>query len=152
MSLNPSIRRILLIDDDIDDYIFFRDALEMVDPSVELLHLPSASRVQTDDTWKTPDILFLDINIPDSNGFDVLKSIRGKGFSLPIVMYSTASNPLYVERAYQEGASLYFPKPDSMRALEESLRRLLGFNWSDPEMVKENYKQHNSYRVFSVKD
>lgn len=66
-------------------------------------------------------------------------------------MYSTAHNPSYVTRAYEAGASVYFPKPDSYRTLIDSLTYLLrNLNWGDPTAVRGQFVQGDQYRVFSL--
>ena len=147
---HPSIKKVLLIDDDADDVMFFEDALRKVDSSLEVWHFSSAKDMPAAEHCIPPDLLFLDINMPDINGFEWLKIIREKGHSFPVIMYSTASNPSFVERAYQEGANVYFPKPDNLRTLQQSLNCLLNFNWSEPDKVTESFHQNGVYRVFNL--
>jgi DNA-binding NarL/FixJ family response regulator len=65
-------------------------------------------------------------------------------------MYSTASNPAFVQRAYSEGANVYFPKPESFKTLQESLKQLLNLNWQEPRKVTEDYCSDGQYKVFSL--
>jgi DNA-binding response OmpR family regulator len=149
-SLSPSIRKVLLIDDDKDDCIFFEDALKELDPSIHVRFISSTKEVNTGAGCQPPDLLFLDINMPDKNGFEWLKEIREKGYTFPVIMYSTASNPAYVQRAYEEGANVYFPKPESLRTLQDSLKQLLRFNWNDPHKITECFYSNGQYRVFEA--
>jgi DNA-binding NarL/FixJ family response regulator len=87
--------------------------------------------------------------MPDYNGFEWLKAIRERGYEFPVIMYSTASNPAYVQKAYQEGADIYFPKPESLQTLHSSLQRLLHLNWVEPQKIKDQYYHNGLYRVFS---
>jgi DNA-binding NarL/FixJ family response regulator len=145
-----AIRKVLLIDDDLDDFLIFEAAIKEVDPSIEVSHISALDEVTRDGNCTIPDILFLDINMPDQNGFEWLKCIRERGYDFPIVMYSTASNPAYVEKAYQQGADVYFPKPESFKKLQESLYKLLQFNWLEPYKVREDFCGNGQYRVFSL--
>lgn len=147
---NCPIKKVLLIDDDTDDFMFFEDALKKVDPTINVSHISSVKEIPEEVNYAVPDLLFLDINMPDRDGFEWLRCIREKGFQFPVIMYSTASNPAYVEKAYKEGANVYFPKPDSINTLEKSLNRLLGLNWSEPEKVTEHFSQNGNYKVFRL--
>jgi DNA-binding NarL/FixJ family response regulator len=145
-----TVKKVLLIDDDQDDFAFFEEAVRQIDPSIEVAHISNVNDLPKDGSCNIPDVLFLDINMPDKNGFEWLKDIRAKGYDLPIVMYSTASNPVYVERAYAEGATVYFPKPDNFSTLIESLRKLFQFNWSSPKDIYQHFCHNGQYRTFSA--
>jgi DNA-binding NarL/FixJ family response regulator len=150
MQLEQSaIRNVLLIDDDVDDFLIFEAAVKEVDPTIRVMHIAALADVPQDEHPVIPDMLFLDINMPDQDGFEWLKCIREKGYTFPIVMYSTASNPSYVAKAYEEGANVYFPKPSSYKNLHQSLTRLLQMNWEEPQQVREIFCRDGKYRVFT---
>lgn len=149
-SLSPSIRNVLLIDDDRDDCLFFEDAVKEVDPAIRVGFISSPDDVPSEKNCRLPDLLFLDINMPDRNGFEWLQEIRGKGYTFPVIMYSTASNPGFVQRAYEEGANLYFPKPDSLRMLQASLKQLFQFNWEEPQKITAAFYSNGQGRVFQT--
>ncbi len=60
-----------------------------------------------------PSIIFLDLNTPGIDGRDALTAIRAdpKRRTLPIVVFSTSSNPKDVEHCYAHGANAYHVKP-----------------------------------------
>jgi DNA-binding NarL/FixJ family response regulator len=149
MDITKPIRRVLLIDDDIDDYLIFEEAVRTVDESIEVSHLSSMKDVGNDNC-KVPDLVFLDINMPDKNGFEWLTLIRQKEARLPVIMYSTASNPNYVEKAYAEGAQLYFPKPDSLKQLRNALLKLFSLDWANPQKITSEFCKNGQYRVFDT--
>lgn len=150
MHFEPSaIRTVLLIDDDIDDYLIFEAAIKDVDSAIRVMHIASVEEVLQASEHVVPDLLFLDINMPDQNGFEWLKCIREKGYTFPIVMYSTASNPAYVAKAYEAGANVYFPKPSSYKNLQQCLSRLLHMNWEEPQRIREDFCRNGKYKVFS---
>jgi DNA-binding response OmpR family regulator len=79
----------------------------------------------------TPDIIFLDINMPGFNGIECLKLLRSKDRykTWPIIMYTTSTNKLNIEASYKNGANYYFPKPTKMEKLINALNGLLRKNW-----------------------
>lgn len=67
-----------------------------------------------------PDLVFLDIEMPGSDGFDVLR--RLKGTKIPAIIFVTAHNE-YAIRAFEIEAVDYLLKPFDRRRFNESLRR-----------------------------
>ena len=107
---------LLLADDDTDDCVFFKEALEelpistkltIVNDGVQLMQLLSAKETFL------PDVLFLDLNMPRKSGFECLSEIKiiDKLMNLPVIIYSTSLNMEVVELLYQKGAHYYICKP-----------------------------------------
>jgi two-component system, LytTR family, response regulator len=67
-----------------------------------------------------PDLVFLDIQMPGSDGFDVLR--RLKSAKLPAIVFVTAHGE-YAIRAFEIEAVDYLLKPFDRRRFNESLRR-----------------------------
>ena len=149
MTNKKQIRNVLLIDDDIDDYLFFEEAVRTLDDSIKVYYLSSMKEINAEKCL-VPDLVFLDINMPDKNGFDWLLLIREKEANLPVIMYSTANNAKQVERAYTEGAQLYFPKPDSLNQLKKGLSELFAMDWADPQRITSNFISNGKYKVFEI--
>jgi two-component system, OmpR family, KDP operon response regulator KdpE len=57
-----------------------------------------------------PDLILLDIGLPDQNGHEVLKHLR-EWYSKPIIMLSVQSNETDIVNALDNGASDYLVKP-----------------------------------------
>ncbi len=64
-----------------------------------------------------PDVLLLDIRMPDSDGLDALDKIRHEVPNTRVVMLSTYDNPTYVARAVALGASDFVLKGSSRQDL-----------------------------------
>lgn len=67
-----------------------------------------------------PDLVFLDIELPEFNGFEVLDRISGS----PMVVFVTAFNE-YAVKAFEENAIDYLLKPVSRNRLKKCLERVL---------------------------
>ena len=71
------------------------------------------------------DLVILDLMLPDISGFDVLRTLRGDGMALPIVVLSArASEPDRVG-AFRMGADDYVTKPFSLLELLERIKARL---------------------------
>ena len=70
---------------------------------------------------KTPDVLFLDIEMPGLSGFDLLESIPDS--HLPPVIFTTAFNK-YATQAFEVSAIHYLLKPIDPQKLKDAVGRL----------------------------
>ncbi len=70
-----------------------------------------------------PDVMILDINMPEVSGLDLLEFIRRRPEwqQLPIVMLSTESADVTVEKAEALGADGYVTKPVTLEELDRAL-------------------------------
>jgi DNA-binding NarL/FixJ family response regulator len=79
-----------------------------------------------------PEVIILDINLPDGNGFDVLRQLReqewqqGSKESVVIILTNYAQ-PAYREQAVQCGAQYFFDKSLEFRKVREVLENMLAF-------------------------
>ena len=118
-----------LIDDDIDDQEIFEIALKSVHPSflfvtagdgIEALHKLNG------DIGFNPDVIFLDLNMPRMNGKETLQEIRkiSRLSEIPIVIYSTSTDPADARETAALGADFYLEKQSSISNLKTRLTDL----------------------------
>jgi CheY-like chemotaxis protein len=74
-----------------------------------------------------PDLLLLDVMLPDGDGFDVLSKMRRHQAlgSLPIVMLTARTDPADIGRGLVLGADGYLTKPYTKKILGEVIERVL---------------------------
>ena len=96
------------------------------------LAAPSASDALRLCHYKQPDLLLLDLRLPDASGLDVLREIRAADGSngrfdpgLPVVVISGRSSPTDRVRGLNEGADDYVVKPFAIEELIARLRAVL---------------------------
>lgn len=90
--MRTSATHILLADDDTDDCLFFKDALEELALSVTLTTVRDGVELMRHlSTQVLPDVIFLDLNMPRKNGYECLTEIKlnAKLATIPVVVYST---------------------------------------------------------------
>jgi DNA-binding response OmpR family regulator len=73
---------------------------------------------------EVPDILFLDINMPEVTGIDLLEFIRRRSQwdHLPIIMLTSDATDIQVDQALELGADGYVFKPASIDDLEQAIQ------------------------------
>jgi DNA-binding response OmpR family regulator len=98
----------------------------------EALPAPSASDALRLCHFKQPDLLLLDLRLPDASGLDVLREIRSTDGSngrydpdLPVVVLSGRGSDADRVRGFAEGADDYLAKPFHYPELEARLRAVL---------------------------
>ena len=74
-----------------------------------------------------PDILLLDVVLPDADGFEILAGIRRhpKTSLLPVVMLTAKDDAADIRRGLALGADGYITKPYSKNILADTIRRVL---------------------------
>jgi CheY-like chemotaxis protein len=107
---------LLLADDDMDDYIFFKDVLRDIPIAVTFNYVRDGVELmdylaQKDTVF--PDVIYLDLNMPRKNGYDCLKEIKkdARLMHLPVIIYSTSYAKEIADSLYDIGAHLYIRKP-----------------------------------------
>lgn len=70
-----------------------------------------------------PDVLLLDVRMPNKDGLSVLEELQGSDLDMKIVMLSSHDNPTYVARSVALGASDYLLKSIGREDLLDSIRR-----------------------------
>jgi DNA-binding NarL/FixJ family response regulator len=73
----------------------------------------------------SPDLVILDINLPDGSGLDVIESIHRQWPQLPILVYSTYEERFFAERALRSGARGYVSKLEAAEHLVKAVRNIL---------------------------
>lgn len=129
MNLNFTI---FYTDDDEDDLILFEEAastlksvrVETYNHADKLLHAIA-------NPPPSPQIIFLDLNMPGKNGFEVLQELREseEHRDIPIVIYSTSSEQNSIAKCKELGANLYIVKPFSLEGITKSIEHALAINW-----------------------
>lgn len=125
-------QNILLIDDDEDDLEIFQAALQSVTSSVECRAFDKASEALAKLSAKTltPDLIFLDLNMPIISGQEFLIKIKKDDFlrDIPVIVFSTSSSKSVAEEAKNLGALAFITKPDNFEDLKSLLKAQLGLS------------------------
>ena len=72
---------------------------------------------------RRPDLIILDVNIPEVSGLDMIEFLRRRPESknIPIVMLSSEAADTLVDKALELGADAYIRKPITLQELEKAM-------------------------------
>lgn len=123
--------KVLIAEDDNDDFELFNVALQDLSLSVVITRAENGEILFTLLDVSEPDILFLDLLMPCKDGKTCLREIRAnkKYDLLPVVVFSSLTDPHSIEFTFREGANLYVIKPASFSELREVLKRIFSIQW-----------------------
>ena len=112
----------------IDDHTLFREGLQrlLVRHDIDVISSVSNGDEGLKSILKyNPDIVLLDLRMPNVSGIEVLKNIRDKNKSLPVVMLTTSDDEKDLIDALKNGASGYLLKDMEPDALVVTLKDVL---------------------------
>ena len=121
--------KVCLIDDDPEDAELFQDAIKRIDNSIEFVWFDDGMTGLNSflKEGNLPDILFLDVNLPQVSGKELLKLFRENQItrSLQIVIYSTSISKRDIEETSVYDVKHYLQKPESFEALYSELKEII---------------------------
>jgi CheY-like chemotaxis protein len=124
------LKRFWLAEDDPDDVELFMEALRDIDQSISCVSAANGKDLIAklrSDLFNDPELIFLDINMPEMNGWECLSVLKSDESlrHIPVVMYSTSSSPKNAHRALELGAFCFYGKPNNFLLLKEFLEVLI---------------------------
>jgi CheY-like chemotaxis protein len=132
----PNSNTILIADDDADDRMMAKEALEecrlanevhFVEDGVELLaYLRRQGRYSDPKASPWPGLILLDLNMPKMDGREALREIKGDPNlrRTPVVVMTTSKAEEDIYRTYDLGVSSYVTKPVSFDGLVEVMKAI----------------------------
>ena len=115
---------LVLVDNDAEDALILYNAVRRCTHEVPIVHLAAGEdllEAVRAASLPTRCVVLLDLNMPTMDGFAVLKQLRlGPDRALlPVVIYTTSSDQIQIDRAYAAGANAFLTKPASMHEMIE---------------------------------
>ncbi|HVV45220.1 MAG TPA: ATP-binding protein, partial [Bryobacteraceae bacterium] len=125
----PATRKLklLYIEDNLSNNLLMQRILQSR-PEVQLISAMQGRIGLELASQQAPDLIFLDLHLPDMTGDEVLRALRQRSTTAetPIVMISADATPSQVDRLYAAGANEYFTKPLDIRRLLNYVDEVLG--------------------------
>ncbi len=117
------MRAVWIVDDDDEMSHAIKLMLQLLDSTVEIFRdaRSAAKRLLAGDR---PDLIVLDINMPEVSGIDFLEFLRMRDDlkEIPVVMLSSETTDIQVDEAMRIGANAFVFKPVTLEELEEAMQ------------------------------
>jgi two-component system, chemotaxis family, response regulator Rcp1 len=130
--------RILIADDDFEDFLLIKNTFEANQLNVHLSHVEDGQYLidilkaqgKYNKFGELPNLILLDLNMPRKNGFDVLKEIKENEQlkKIPIIIFTTSKTARDIDKAYELGANCYISKPQTVEEWTDIIH-ILGRFW-----------------------
>lgn len=96
-------------------------------------HIEDAAIFQNDDPWMAiqdilklkPDIILLDLLMPEIDGLEVASQLKTKGYSGKVIMISEVTSKDIIEKAYAQNVEYFISKPINVTEVISIIRRTL---------------------------
>jgi Response regulator containing CheY-like receiver, AAA-type ATPase, and DNA-binding domains len=131
-----TIVEILVVDDSDEDAALTLDCLRRAAPDMTVLRLTDGGQalhfIRATDGYASrppglPKLVILDLHMPGMGGVAVLESLReSPGMQeMPVVLWTSSSNPVFAEQARQAGAAEYRVKPQTLDAYRAEIESIV---------------------------
>ena len=117
------MRRILVVEDNPDLAFGLRNNLEIEGYQISVAHDGTSALSLAEEV--KPDLIILDLGIPEPDGFRVLRTIRDRGDDVPIMILSAAGEETSKVRGLRIGADDFVTKPFSILELLARVEALM---------------------------
>lgn len=108
--------RIVLIEDELDTAAFVKDYFETCDFTIDVYTTITDATINI--KRGNYDFILLDLNLPDYDGFELLKFLKKNNISIPVIAISAYSQIQKKLEAFKLGVVDYMVKPVDMEELE----------------------------------
>jgi len=135
----------------VDDAVFIRKVLKgiLTELGYKVVAEASTGKDAIEQASKVkPDIITLDITLPDMSGIDVLREIKKVNPTVQIIMVSALSGQEAVMQALREGAVNYITKPFSKEKIESVLKSVC--ESIEPKRDEENKSEKKEKEVIGL--
>lgn len=116
-------KKILILEDDPGIAMSIKDELEYEGYTVYQAEDAAQGFRTIED--KTPDLIILDIMLPDMDGYEICKRLRSEGTKTPIIMLTVRDKEIDRVLGLELGADDYVSKPFSLRELLARIKAVL---------------------------
>ncbi len=112
--------RILVVDDEIEICLLVTRYLKKI--GFEAAYALSISDALTKISMVSFDLLFVDLNLADGSGYDLIHTLQESKVSSKIIIISAYDSEH--QKALQKGATLFMAKPFTKKSISDSLEKL----------------------------
>lgn len=116
---NLQNKTVLVVEDDDMSYLYLTQLFMLT--KCKLVHACSGSEALEKYVAEKPDLILMDIQLPDMEGTEVTRRIRQTGSGIPIIAQTAGKSGEEQDKAMKAGCSAVLFKPFTMEKLFETI-------------------------------
>jgi DNA-binding response OmpR family regulator len=119
-------KTVLIIEDEEDAAELFAEMMRV--SGFRVVKTSRSAPAITMMTVDKPDLVLLDIMMPEISGLDLLRQMRREPYlaNIPVIVVSAKGMPADIKNGMEAGANTYLTKPVGFQELKEAVERTLG--------------------------
>jgi CheY-like chemotaxis protein len=118
---------IMIIDDSYTNRVLLKAVLDDLD--INVTEVSSGLKALKLLNGTSPDIILLDMCMPQMNGIDFLKEMKERNIMIPVIVISVLDDQTYMKQALQHGANEYLIKPLEINKLLTTIARFTEYEY-----------------------
>jgi CheY-like chemotaxis protein len=129
--MTPNSKKVLCVDDDVDDQLIVSETIQEIDDSIEVATALNGQEAlefleQAKSSGELPCLIIMDINMPLMDGKQALVEMKKDTEldNVPIVMFTTSSSQLDMAFCEKYGVE-FITKPINMQDFHNTIQKLL---------------------------
>jgi CheY-like chemotaxis protein len=128
--MNSKQKTVMIIEDEADAAELFSEMMRI--NGFRVIKMFSSAPAIPIIAQEKPDVILLDVMMPDISGLEVLRYIRREPdlASIPVIILSAKSMPSDIKTGIEAGASMYLTKPVGFQDLKQAVEQVLNLSSS----------------------
>lgn len=129
--MDPRQKTVMIIEDEADAAELFSEMMRI--NGFRVIKMFSSAPAIPIIAQEKPDVILLDVMMPDISGLEVLRYIRREPelASIPVIILSAKSMPGDIKTGLEAGASMYLTKPVGFQDLKQAVEKVLHLSPSE---------------------
>lgn len=126
--MNSKQKTVMIIEDEADAAELFSEMMRI--NGFRVIKMFSSAPAIPIIAQEKPDVILLDVMMPDISGLEVLRYIRREPdlSSIPVIILSAKSMPGDIKTGLEAGASMYLTKPVGFQDLKQAVEKVLNLS------------------------
>ena len=120
-------------DDDDDDREIFTEIIRAINPEIKVYTFNGGAGIlrQIMAPPPVPDLIFLDLNMPGIDGYEVLQRLKKSDYRhIPVIIFSTSGDLSIINKCKSLGADHYASKPASFEDMRNCISAIIDIDWT----------------------
>jgi two-component system, response regulator, stage 0 sporulation protein F len=118
-------QRVLIVEDQRDIARMMHSAIQLMDPSLEVVDALSAEEASLELIERGADLLIVDVRLPGISGLELLERWRKQNINVPVIITTGFAEAATREKAQSLGVKAFFAKPLPMDDFLNAVRSIL---------------------------